>query len=528
MIIRVLVVMSWSFCLSQLLSLTLALSGTSNNSNSNNPPKWLTDRLLKFDLVVHDFPITGRGLRTTRDRSTGDVLIKVPQSEAVTVASILQRYPVLEQAVEQRVAVSLMQEEAGNDNNRKLLLSDEQVLATGLLLLRHDQDPYALSLPSFQYSVLQMPPSYETFLPWAYQKLIRAYRQHCLSLREDMIQAVETLRILLQKDDSDINGQSTNREDVQIILRLLVANDNDFLWAFATVRSRCVGMDAQDNESNENNNNSNNYRSHNADDRRIRTGGVGEIRVMLPGFDLLNHKFGAQTTPGIVYGDNSKDSNTEITSSSCHYNIQSNDVYKKDDQVFISYSDHRDNLKMLMTYGFCIPGNPQQVVTFDAQDLLQACAAARPQYFTRSVLGQLWSLMEKLGKQRDMYVWDGRIREPHETLRTALNMMVELEKQFLVPSEDGVDNDQSITDDTFGADLLRALLMNRRKELLKCQSLLNDHVNDGIDPAWLSMKSSIQLLLEEEISYLAETNQADEGECGVEENAAVLCDARVS
>ena len=507
---RVLFIIYRMLCLSQLLSLTLALSATPNNSN---PPTWLTDRLIAFDLVVHDFPITGRGLRTTRDRPAGDVLIQVPQAEAVTVASVLQRYPVLEQAIEQRASRLPKGDDDKNENIQKLL-SDEQLLATGVLLLRHDQDPYALSLPSYQYSVLQMPPKYETFLPRAYQKLVRAYRQHCLSLRDDMIQALE--EILLLQEDEHASQSKKDNEDAQTILRL-VAND-DFLWAFATVRSRCVGMDAHDNNNNDNDNDRD--RSHNQDDRRIRTGGIGEIRVMLPGFDLLNHKFGAQTTPGIVYGDSNKDSNTEDSSSSYYYNIQSNDAYEKDDQVFISYSDHRDNLKMLMTYGFCIPGNPQQVVTFDAQDLLEACAAARPRYFTKVVLGQLWSLMQKLGKQRDMYIWDGRTRGPHETLHTALEMMVELEKQFLVPLEE--DNNQPVTDATFGADLLTALLTNRRKELVKCQTLLNDHVNDGIDPNWLPMKSSIQLLLEEEKSYLLEKSQDDEGECRVEENAAVV------
>ena len=213
------------------------------------------------------------------------------------------------------------------------------------------------------------------------------------------------------------------------------------------------------------------------DDDRIRTGGVGEIRVMLPGFDLLNHKFGAETTPGFSEEEHA-------------YVIKSKDAYTNGDQVFISYSDDRDNLKMLMTYGFCIPGNPQRVVICDAQDLLEACAAARPQYFTKAVLGQLWSLMEKLGKQRDIYAWDGLSQKPHESLQTGIQMMIELEKQFL-----------SEPDGSFGADLLAALLAARRREIAKCQTLLFDDQEAtirGVDKEWFPMMSSIKLLLEEE------------------------------
>ena len=43
----------------------------------------------------------------------------------------------------------------------------------------------------------------------------------------------------------------------------------------------------------------------------------------------------------------------------------------------MSYGAH-ENLKLLLRYGFALKGNEEAIVAFDAMDLVEGCAAARP------------------------------------------------------------------------------------------------------------------------------------------------------
>lgn len=384
-------------------------------------PTWLESRLASFDLQVHDFSTTGRGLQSTIDRSPGDVVISVPADDAVAATTLLDRYPkVLGRAAQK----------SQEQQQHQTRLTDEQVMAAGLLLLRKDGDRYASSLPE-QYSVLDMPDAFLLCLPTAYQKIIVAYKEYCEQLRESMNQLLEQ-----------------------------AISEEDFKWAFSTVRSRCVGMDGED-------------------DERVRTGGTDEVRVMLPGFDLLNHKFGAEAIPS--YSEEEK-----------LYVLKSNDSYSKGDQVFISYSDNRDNLKMLMTYGFCVRDNPEGVVFFDVHDLLEACALARPAHFNTAVLDQLRGLMKKIGKEKDLFVFDGREGQPRDCLVKGIGMMAEIQKQFLTEP-----------DSSFQGDVMTALVMNRREEVSKGLGLM-DQENDYFktQESWTPMIASIAVLLQEEAKHL--------------------------
>jgi SET domain len=387
-------------------------------------PSWLTSRLTEFDLRVKEFPFTtGRGLITTRERKAGEVLIQIPVEEAITVSSMLIKYPILAHAAEKSMKVKNQQ------------LTDEQVLAVGLLLLKHDDDRYVTSLPP-QHSVLQLPLQHLHKFPAVYVRLIQAYRQRCENLRASIVDVLPP--------------------DVATLV-----SEQDFQWAFATVRSRCVGMDGND-------------------DPRIRTGGTGgEIRVMLPGFDLLNHKFGAQSTPSL--DDN-------------YYCIRSNDEYAANDQVFISYSDQRDNLKMIMTYGFCCPENPTQKLFFDTVELLRASGTVRPMYFTPQVLHQIDQLMDKLGMRQTLYEWENG--GPGDSLKQAIQMMAELEKQFLTKP-----------DTLFEEHLLSSLVAARRKETSKQLDFIIRSYGFS-EKIWRPFHLSMRVLLEEEAKCLA-TNNSD-------------------
>jgi hypothetical protein len=368
---------------------------------------------------------------------------------------MIERFPLLEQAVDTSF------------HKFETKLSDEQILAAGLLHLRgkYDggseekvQDKYIESLPPQQNSVLQMPDELMGCLPSAYQKLVRAYQDRVHDLHQSLLRCFDA-----------------EKESEREILSLLQST-SDFQWAFATVRSRCVGMDAENDSD---------------IDERIRTGAIdtNEVRIMLPGFDLLNHKAGAQSTH---HYDADQDA----------YILRSQETLSAGDQVFISYSDERDNLKMLMTYGFCVKENPSGLIFFDSYDLLRACAEARPRYFTYPVLQQIEGLLRKLGKHRDLYEYDGIQETPKPCLSSGIRMMEELEKQFL-PSDE--------VDASFYQDLLDSVLAARRREALECMEqnerilqASDDNRNDN-DPMldWKPMMQSIQMLLRAEIQYIA-------------------------
>lgn len=383
--------------------------------STNVESSWLSSQLDKYGLSAHDFETTGRGLRTLRDRAPGDVVIAVSQRDGLTASSLIDRFPeILGRALK---------------GNSGLKLSDEQVMSIGLLLLKWEENPYVSSLPERQYSVLEMPDSILNCLPRAYQKIILAYRNYVQRLYESLLDVVD-----------------------------MMVSFEDFRWAFATVRSRCVGMEEED-------------------DCRIITG--GERRVMLPAFDLLNHKFEAQAV-------------LEYSSTQQSYVLKTNDAYTKGDQIFISYGE-RDNLNMLMTYGFCTFGTPDAAAFFDIDDLLSACSLARPIFFPELVQNQLRGLVRKLGKERDVYGLDGKTGEPRKSLQVGLTMMADIEKQFLVQC------DESFLDDVF-----KALLSTRKAEIqAKIEIVDRTLTNETSSVAWIPILRSIRTLLREELDYLS-------------------------
>jgi hypothetical protein len=268
--------------------------------------------------------------------------------------------------------------------------------------------------------------------------------------------------------------------DIDPAIVQLVLSPEDFYWAFVTVRSRCLAVSDDDIVRDDTNG------------ARTIFNKDGSVRVMLPGFDLFNNQFGAQVAP------NFKDS---------LYVFHSNDTYQKGEQVFISYSgtSGRDNLNMFMTYGFCPAGNPESAIIFvDNQDLLGACASARPAFFNNKVIQQLEGLLTDLGKTKDLYVYDGSRRQPRSRLVNGISMMAEIEKQLLPPS--------SPQDPDFAYDVLQALVFARQQELdrglERIVTLLNNSNEKGA--SWEPMLHSVQTLLSIEQRYLSSTTEASE------------------
>ncbi|XP_021344112.1 SET domain-containing protein 4-like, partial [Mizuhopecten yessoensis] len=103
----------------------------------------------------------------------------------------------------------------------------------------------------------------------------------------------------------------------------------DFLWAWYSVNTRSV------------------YYKHNLCEEFLAD---GNHLALAPFLDLLNHSYDANITAAFNVNSN------------C-YEIQTENTYRKYDQVFISYGNH-DNAHLLVEYGFVLPNNPNDAVEF--------------------------------------------------------------------------------------------------------------------------------------------------------------------
>jgi SET domain len=371
--------------------------------------QWIANRIDDFDLQVHDFGITGRGLRTLRSRAAGEELLRVSMEDAVTLTTLMDKYP-----MELTVLVE-------NMNEGKV--SEEMVIALGLFLLKRDGNIYVSNLPKYQYSVLNMPDPLLQLLPFTYQKIVSAYRE-----------LTQTLYSSFPK-----NVLSTFSID-------------DFYWAYATTRSRCV---------------------------EVSLGDIGDrkLRALLPVFDLLNHKFGASS-----FLDYSAEEESFV--------ITSMDSYAEGEQIFISYGSSRDNLQLFTTYGFCVQNNPSNVIFFDFEELLQACTSVRPTFFTEQVKEQLLDIMKKVGSIRELYEFDGSTGHPRKSLEVGISMVGDIEKQFLLEP-----------DATFSIDVLNSLISKRLQENRFKLEVLNEKIL-YVDPEWKPLGNSLRVLLKEELQCL--------------------------
>ena len=493
-------------------------SATPSTTESTTPTTlsstdWIHDVLRQWDLEIAYFD-DHRGLKTLRDRSPGETLLAIPLQQAWTRHSVLERFP-------NAFGPPMVVERGRTSSNcTGPALTEEQVLIVGLLLLQHHapEDPYIQSLPPIQASILfamyttnasgsvsSQALDLATCLPSTYQRLIQAYRQHVQQLYESLLEYYQDL-VAAQESSGTTTASHPATSDAQIVLDLLRHSNSsivvgspkkknntppprDFAWAFGTIRSRSIGMAA--NELNP------------ADTKEDAEDDGTLLRVLVPGFDLLNHQFGASVQRAVH--------NHSLV-------IRSNDTYQAGDQVFISYvptaddddddkdqdqhttqqgAKPRDNLNLLLTYGFC-PGryNPEQVLFFDLPNVLDACAMVRPQYFSPLVQRQLQQLFTKLGKDRELYSFQGDTKQPKSCLVQAIAVMAELEQQLV-----------SQPDPRFGHDVLQALLQTRTQELERGQQRtkqmmetipsLDDH------DCLVDLLESVETLLSVEQGYLS-------------------------
>lgn len=80
--------------------------------------------------------------------------------------------------------------------------------------------------------------------------------------------------------------------------------------------------------------------------------------ALAPFLDMFNHSCHVQV---------------QVENTEHFYNLKSSNNFPKHSQVFINYGPH-DNLKLYLEYGFVIPDNPQDCVTFTLEDFIETLA----------------------------------------------------------------------------------------------------------------------------------------------------------
>ncbi|CAJ1946454.1 unnamed protein product, partial [Cylindrotheca closterium] len=156
-----------------ILSLSSSSSSSSDNSGTDNKNDGLLliDKYLKpFDLELHNFPDTGRGIRTIVDRSPGDILLQVPVEDTiiadinnVTKISRNEYYNSLSQ--EQQLALTVLYHlRSGGDDQR-----DDN----------HHHPYVSTILPKEHYAIWNLPESI-----WDDLELPRCYRETLLATRQ--------------------------------------------------------------------------------------------------------------------------------------------------------------------------------------------------------------------------------------------------------------------------------------------------------------------------------------------------------
>jgi hypothetical protein len=322
------------------------------------------------------------------------------------------------------------------------LWTEEQRLAIALLWKKtRESNPYVMSvLPKEHFSFWTLPSDL-----WNEMMLPRCYRESFQATRSMILEFGTSL---LQQDSKDTNYSL-----------------EDTLWAFSMVRSRSIAVPE--------------FQSEDTSTLPL---------ALIPGLDLFNHVFDAGTLLQL-------ESSPPPGNPNRHWTLTSSKSYTAGDQIFLSYGDDKDNWKLLLTYGFAVPSNPNSLVFWTWEDLLDAAGHVRPSVFPERVRKQLfqhpqlYEVYSKPSENRASFSYNAKTQTQRESLQTGLQMLDNLAVQL---GHDG--------DTTLSKDVLRQLIMNRLEDV---KNSIHSITLMTVPLEWKSFVQSVLLALQEEESYLS-------------------------
>lgn len=300
--------------------------------------KSLEDWMLSLDwlpvcnLKPSIFPSTGRGLMCLSDVSVGDTIVEIPKALLITTSSL----------VNSRILKIFLNEQS---------FDAQCTLAIFLAYERHLQDesvwkPYLDSLPKFYTNPDFCSTKEKTLLlcivkdlEWQLEKIQFNFCSILCSIDE------------LRKTGNHLCSHCDKPLNDVITFAL-------FKWGYYTVNTRAVYIDSTKNVN-----------------KLIRVKGVDNI-ALAPFLDLFNHSYDASVEVSLV-SDNKKQE---------FYRIKTLKPFCRGSQVYINYGSH-DNSKLFIEYGFFIPDNPLDYVSFNFYHI-EECLLSFPEFSNNFILSQ--------------------------------------------------------------------------------------------------------------------------------------------
>ena len=451
---------------------------TQNNSNKSNNYRKVNPiaYLEPFDLELIADAEEPRYVRTITDRSVNNILLEVPVDDTITVESIRRR--------QRRRRRSYDDDDDDDDNND----DEEEALAIGLLQLRYEEsdNEYVCNvLPKKHHTVWTLTPNLwkETIeiLPRCYSETFQATRQ---KVNKFVIRLTTKQQQQQQQDEVIATGEDEIKRNEEGCYTV-----DDALWAFSNVRTRSLAVPELINNSSNRPNSNDSSSSNNK----------GVPLAIIPGLDLFNHAFGSKTKlqlmPSLDSSNLKSSPSSSLSSSMKKWVVSTSNELKAGDEVFLSYGDDKDNWKLLLNYGFAVPNNPNNIVFWTWQDLLDAVAIIRPCVFTNSVCSQLLqhpqltAYTDTDSESRATFSYDASSDTPRESLSNGLLMLHNLAAQLGKPEAET---------SLLANEVLDELKRRRLRELQDCLSKLKTRQTrrEDLGMEWNAFFNSIRVALE--------------------------------
>mmetsp|Transcript_61312 Transcript_61312/g.150070 ORF Transcript_61312/g.150070 Transcript_61312/m.150070 type:complete len:579 (-) Transcript_61312:25-1761(-) len=461
--------------------------------------QWIEKYLTQYQLELfeEDPPSSYRGVKTLVDRQPdGEIIFEIPNSQVILASDFLEG------------GVDDISDFFRSENDDEEW-TEEQIIALGLMSLHKEKDSnpdiendndtsqkdrriYVNSiLPQRQhYAVWTLPQQIwddiiAPSLPGCYRESFEATRIHVSQFVQ------QATNIQHQKQDNAKKSYRFSKDEI--------------LWSFSMIRSRSVAVPElriQEEEGEE---------------------GAAPPLAIIPGLDLFNHRFNRENDDHIGTQLNwiSDDEVWAISTAAPMGSSSKKPVLKKGQEVFLSYGDDKDNWKLLLTYGFALRHNPNQVVFFTWEDVLDSAHRVRPTIFAKRTCQQLLKhpqlqMYVTVSENRATFSFDATTDQPRESLLNGLTILSNLAAQL------GRGNDDSLSND-----VLNDLIQHRIQDLESGIEILRNHRSQEEDAArsvdgkdslteWQPFIDSVRRALEEESIALKALPSLQERSCAAE------------
>lgn len=262
------------------------------------------------------FTQTGRGMVAKENISSNSILASLPASILITVRTV---------ANSELSKVFI---------NPELSFSTQQVLSAFLVYQKH------LGLDSHWLPYLNILPNQYSSPVFCSEEVISAFPETTANKIYRMKAKIDELYLSLVEAMADKLCDHCDKPYCNIF------SFEKFQWAWFTVNSRSVFLSPSVNDP--------------CDINLIDSNSL----ALAPFLDMINHTDSAKVN--VLYDDKNR-----------LYSIQTLVPYKKNDEVFINYGGH-SNEKLFLEYGFILPENRNDSVSFTQDEFLQALKTVIP------------------------------------------------------------------------------------------------------------------------------------------------------